>query len=789
MPWPFAPRPTPLRIARDATTQVEPTSSDAARETAATSPQSLELATFMALARRRMRAAMEGSQTWRAKADEDRRFRSGEDQWDKAIKADRDAHQRPCLVVNRIAGYHKQVTNSLRSTRPGIRVKGVDAASDKKTAEVFQDYIRHIENISDADLVYNTGADSQVDVGVGWWRILTEWADEKSFEQEIRLAAILNYASVYVDPGATSQDASDANFVFVVQDLSKDEYRIKYPTSSLSSLDDLSGVGDTFHGDWLPGGKIRLADYYYVEPGDGITIAEILDPNDPFLEDTICVPMGDVPEGVTVFSTRQARERVVRWAQINGDEILDGDEPPTTAEDGWKPTKGQRWPGRYLPVIRVVGEQVVVNGEIDYRGIVRDGKDPARMNNYLKTAEIEAIALVPQASWVGGEGAFEGHPEWDLPPNVSVSKREYKPTTFEGHLVPSPHREVSEPAIDGLILADSRFEQDLRAVIGWVDAQAQERKPEQSGKAILARQAQGETQTAHFLDNWSRSIRATGRALVDLIPKVITRRQIIRLRGADDQERTVMVHAGTPLPAAALADPEQRAALEARLKARGLKSLDDVYDLSAGKFDVVTSAGPTYQARRQEAVETMIEMGRAFPPIAPMIADLIAKYGDWPQEIVDRLHKALPPNLQQDEGDAPPVPPALMAKLQEQAAIIQDLTQRLQALGEEQRTKAVQIASEERIAMEKIRADALKTLATIDAQNARALLTAEYDRIGQSLQQIEARVQAETAAAAPSLGSSAPSPAAPDQSPLLPPPEALASPGQQAEPTPMPLVS
>src|SRR5688500_6818393 len=105
----------------------------------------------------------------------------------------------------------------------------------------------------------------------------------------------------------------------------------------------------------------------------------------------------------------------------------------------------------------------------------------------------------------------------------------------------------------------------MKSFIGIYDASLGARSNETSGRAIMARQREGDVSTFHFIDNLSRAIRHGGRILLDLIPTVYTTERMIRILGEDLTPKTVKV-APTGQPVTEQPgepDPEE---LEAALK-------------------------------------------------------------------------------------------------------------------------------------------------------------------------------------------------------------------------------
>lgn len=678
---------------------------------------------FILTARERWRTVEAAERELRAKQLEDLQFAAGE-QWDRNLLKAREADGRPSLTIDRLSGPIKQVTNQQRQSKPAIQINPVDDGADPDTAEVLQGLIRRVELNSDADTVYQWACDHQVKAGRGFWRVIAEYAGDDTFEQELRIARIRNQFTVYMDPSGERPDGSDARFCFIVEDLSRDEFARRYPKKRAITLGDLASIGDC-PPDWITEERIRIAEYYYVE--DQPVTLRLLSNGGVILD-------GDpLPKGASVRATRTVSKRRVKWCVINAIEHLE--EPRDI-------------PGPYIPVVQLLGEEWFIDGKIDYRGMVRMAKDPQRMTNYWKSAMTEAVALAPKAPWVGAEGQFEGHPEWDLANIKNYSKLEYKPTTIAGSLAPPPQRNVAEPPIQAMAILSQQNENDLRAVTGFFDVQGAEQRPEQSGKAILARQRQGETGNSHFLDNLGLAIRHTGRILLAQIPTIYDTPRVLRILGLDEQPKTVMVGKQENAPQALP------------------PGIEKLHDPTLGRYDVTVTVGPSYQSRRQEAVEAMAMVFQANPNVFPLIGDLWVASQDWPgaKAVSERLKKMLPPQLQDNEQSPEMQLQQLQQQMQQASQMLQIMQQELEAktrLIETDTIKAQQALERERLKIEadkeiefaRINADLTKTQAQIDANGALVVLKQQMAEMQAQLQfaqqsQLQAGQQAHDAAMA-----------------------------------------
>lgn len=698
--------------------------------------KALKVERFLATARERFRMSANAESQLRKDMLDDLRFYNSQ-QWPEQIKKDRDLDDRPCLTVNRLKQFVRQVVNQARQTRPAIQINPVDDGADPQTAEVIQGIARMIERNSRAHIAYSTANEHQAIMGRGYWRIIAEYAADDSMEQEIRIKRIKDQFTVYPDPACSEPDYSDATFCFIIERVPRPTYFTRYGEEAAHSAHEFASIGDSAP-DWCHTDGIQVAEYYYiaeekteiaeiiVSTGNGqyarLTVdASSLKPEDLKSPDGIREP------AVIVLKRRPTVRRQVKWALINGVQILEGNKDLT---------EGRDVPGAYIPVIPVLGEELVVDGRQTLSGMVRDAKDPQRAYNFWVSAETEMIALAPRAPVIGAEGQFEGHEHrWAQANRRNYPYLEYKPIDLNGTLVPAPQRASFDPNIAPIVQATQQADHDLKSVIGMFDA-SQERSREQSGKAILARQQQGETGTSHFLDNLSRSIEHTGRILLQWIPVYYDKPRMLRILGLDDQEKDVIVHRGQGEAAEEMAEP-----LKANIY------LGRPFDLGVGRYDVTVSTGPSFQSRRQEAVESMIQLVQAYPQILPIIGDVLVKNMDWPgaRQIAERLKRMVPAEARDPEEGQPEIPPEVQ---QQMAMLQQQLEAALAALGEKDQiiqTKAQELALKGQIARMEIeskeRLEQIKAMAAIAQIQAEAKADAAIETLKAQLDLIAKKLE------------------------------------------------
>ena len=545
----------------------------------------------------------------RAALDDIRFARLGE-QWPERVRRDRELDGRPCLTINRLPAFIRQVVNDARQNKPSIACHPVDDAGDRETAEVFNGLIRNIEQSSDAEVAYDTALDYAVTGGFGYFRINTRYAGDDGFEQDLVIERVADPFSIYGDHNSVAADSSDWNSAFVVDSLPRASFAARWNGADPV---DWSGHGDDGQsGPWRDGDQVTVAEYWRreVEPSEILALSD-----GQVVDRTTYVANKALFDSLQVSVVGPARS-VLRHKVTQY--ILTGAQVLETVS----------WPGRYIPIIPVYGEELIVDGQRRLKSLVRDAKDPQRMFNYWRTTTTELVALAPKAPFIGRKGAFET----DAAKWSSANVETHAFIEYDGP--EAPHRQPFAGVPAGALQEALSASDDMKSIMGLHDASLGARSNETSGRAIMARQREGDVSTFHYIDNLSRAIRHAGRVLIDLIPKVYSTPRIVRVLGPSGDPARVAVN-GRP-PGGAPAHPE----------------LERIFDLGAGRYDLTVRTGPSFTSRREEAATQMMELIRAYPQAAPVIGDLLAQNLDWPgaDEIAARLKGMIPAGLQAGSG-------------------------------------------------------------------------------------------------------------------------------------------
>lgn len=584
----------------------------------------------------RLRQAIHSDRGNRAAALDDLEFLKGE-QWDPVIQAQRQRDQRPCLTLNKLPVFLRQVTNAQRQNVPSIKVHPV-GESDAKVAEVVQGAIRHIEYSSGADIAYDTAVGSAAAIGFGYFRLITDYEREDSFDQCIKFQRIRNPFTVYTGPHSMP-DGSDMQWCIVTEKLSRAEFRAQYPEADACDFNGVTGLGDKAS-DWVTSDEVRVAEYYRIFKAPA-KVVMLSDGRTGFADE---IDM----QGATVRLERQGVRSTVQWFKLTANEVIDRADIPS----------------RWIPVFPVYGDEIDVNGEVYRSGLIRHAKDPARMYNFWMTAATEEVALRPKSPFIGAEGQFEGHEdEWELSNRVSFPYLEYKPKTIGGQLAPPPQRQPMADLPSGVLAMAMHANDDIKATTGIFDASLGARSNETSGIAIARRDRQGEVANFHYSDNLASTLRHCGRVILDMWPKVYDGTRTLQIMSADGKVSSVPINAPE-------VDPVTGAVRRV------------LNDMSVGQYAVTISVGPSFDTLRQEAVDGMVQVGQAWPKLWEVAGDKLVRTMDWPMadEIADRLKRAMPPELAKDDDEAAEqqaIPPEVEAQLQQYEQALQDAMRQL----------------------------------------------------------------------------------------------------------------
>ena len=569
-------------------------------------------AEFLDEARRRYQEDESFDRLNREAALEDLKFLAGE-QWDPDDIVARKG--RPCLTINTLPQYVAQVVGDIRINRPAIKVRPAEDG-DKKKAEVREGLIRAIERDSDASGVYATTGQAQVACGIGNFRVALEYAAEDSFDRVIAIRPIPNPFAVVWDCMSIDPTGRDAGHCFVTQEMPRKQFEKAYPDAVANELGPDVG-GQLEAQGWMTKDVVRLTEYWLVKDKP-VEIAMVMQPPEtrPQTKELTDENRAELTPLILTNSAgqpmiRKTTRKSVCMYLITGHAILED-------EVEYKLTR--------LPIIRAEGWVVQVGSRRDRWGLVRFAKDPARLKNYWRSVAAESLALAPRGKWLVQEQEAGRADDF----RTSVDDGD----AVLGYSGVTPPQWIPPPQPPVALLNEANLaQQDIKDVTGLHDASLGARSNETSGKAIRARQQEGDVANYVYHDNLQAAIAEGGKVVNQLIPVVYDTARIVRIIGEDDST--------TPQTINVPDDP-------------------DSIDLGDERYDIVVETGPSYSTKRVEAAESMIEFARTNPAVMQVAGDLIAKAMDWPMadKLAERLKSIVPPQaLKNDEDEQQQAPP------------------------------------------------------------------------------------------------------------------------------------
>lgn len=596
------------------------------------------------------------------RAEEAIRFRAGE-QWPDAIRRDReeetqDGGSRPCPVLDKTDQYVRQIVNEERLNRAAIKIRPVDSGADPKTAEIFTGIIRHIEDASEALVAYTTAGEHAIDGGFGYFRLLTQYENDLSFDQEIKIKRVHNRFSVAT--GAHSEsDGSDMRECLIWEDMLRTDFKREYPDAKEIDFQSTTDTNDN----WADEDTIRVGEYYCIKPKK-VTIHR-LDTGEVFSdEDYQKIKAEAETQGIEVPIPTDTREAIlsdVKWYKLTSEEVLEKSDIP----------------GKYIPIIKVTGNEITMpDGKIRLSGAIESAMDAQRLHNYAHAGFIEHVALAPRAPWIAEASQVENYENDYADANRKpITLLKYDATSDEeGHPIPPPQRTPPAGMPTGWQQAMNNTEHGVEAAFGMYGASVGATGQEKSGIALQEQKEQGAIGQYHFPDNLARSIQHCGRILIDWIPVYYDAANVARILGEDGEQEIVNL------------DPDQEQSMTEPQDEMG-KSLGQVYNLQVGRYDVTVSTGASYTSKRHEAVETQTQMVQAVPELMPVIGDILFSNMDAPgaDKIAERLKTMLPPEIKQleESQDVDPQTQAQMAIIEQKAQELEERGQQLMQFEQE----------------------------------------------------------------------------------------------------------
>jgi hypothetical protein len=562
-------------------------------------------------------------QNWESSARErylaDYMFANGDSsngyQWSQSERDNRFIGERPCLTVNKVRQHNLNIINEAKQNKPAIKYMPTGNGATFEAAQIWTALARSIEYHSNASDAYGTATNFMVQGGWGYVRLVTEYEDERSFRQQLRILRVPDPFNVFLDPDARELDKSDSKFAFIFEDHDREEFVQKFP-----QYEKLAAPLTFAPDGWVTDTTVRTAEYFRIVEHEDV-LWEFLTPGQP----SVIAYESELPkEALARWKDDRARARsrdvtrkVVEWKYIVGDEVVEEN----------------IWPGKYIPIVPFIAEETVILGEMDRKSHTRALKDPQRIYNYYTSSAVEFGALQTKTPWLAAADAIDGlETQWNTANRVNRSVLTYRPYDDQGQPLPPPQRiepPVSAPlSIQGMEIAG----REMAMVSGQYEAQMGAPSNERSGKAINERQRMGDRATYHYIDACAVAIRQVGKIILDTVPRIYEPEQVLQILAEDGVSMEVKI------------DPTLAQAFVAK-KNEDQEIVQRIFNPAIGSYDVHADVGPGYATRREETFNALVLLLTQAPQLAGVIGDLLFRSGDfmYADEAAERLRRMVPP--------------------------------------------------------------------------------------------------------------------------------------------------
>ena len=559
-------------------------------------------------------------------------------QWEGDAIAKRKAQGKPTLEINISRAYVQQQINTMRQNRPQAKVVPVDSGADPEVAKVLEGLIKDVEESSNFEDALDTAAANQVHAAVGFYRIVTDYINEKSFNQEPRFKPVENPQAVLIDPLSKALDGSDMAKALVCEWVDKDQVIKEH---GKDAVDDFETDADS---DWsnYTDKTVCIAEYFYKEQ-----IADtLLLLSDGTIEfKSVLLEQVSEDELEQMIETERSTSRTeIKWAKVSGTKVLE---------------KGV-FPGQYIPIFPVYGEVTWVENKRHIFSLVHFAKDPQRLFNYWKSTEAHILQKNQDEMTIVDDRGIAGFDEWRNPSSAAYLR--FKATDGEGNVIPYPTKIGAAAPPVGILNASESAKALIPDILNMHAPQMGQDVNQQSGVAIGLLQRQSDTAQFHFQDNINKTIRHSARVLIGLFPILYDTEMVRRIIGADGESELVKLNAQPEN------QDEQSKAINGVLN-----------DMSLGRFDIRMDTGPSFNTQREQSFTLMMQLVQSNPSLFNIVADLIIMNSPLlnSKEIAERVKMLVPPQaLGKDKID----PEQAKAQITQLDQLVQKLTADLESL-------------------------------------------------------------------------------------------------------------
>ena len=559
--------------------------------------------------------------------------RPGADQWTgDQVKA---RGSRATYSFNQLPKFGRQVINDQWQNVPNIKYIPTNGTNIDK-AELLEDKVREVQAQGSAQTAYKLAIASQINIGWGYFAFCTYYDNDETFDQNIGIRQIPNTFQIYDDPTTREQDRSDRRYLIEVEDVPRTDFNKNSELDYTSS--DLVGIGDDFP-DWADIGKdlVRIGHYWRME----------YDKSYLWSNKKTGEVIKEKPKDTNNYNMREVKKPRVMYYKCTALDVLETRE----------------WEGSYIPFCFVEGNKNIIDGKVYYTGIYEDMISTQILYNYATNTAIELAESAPIAPFIGDSRAFKGFEKFfDQVNTKNFGYLPYNALDNNGQPIPRPERLQNSADLSSAVSLVQMAEQNFYGTSGIYPASLGQQSNEKSGKAIIARQKEGDVSTSNYPDAFARALLFGGKIFKDLSKKIYDGAREIQVMSEDKKTRSVKINqkykdekTGKPMH----------------------------FDLTEGDYEEQVTTGPSYSTKREEAREAQIQLFQAAPQAMLPALPMIIRNMDWPQadKTADAVERGLPPELRDPEymeDQMKDIPPVVKQQLMQAQQIIQQLGGELQ---------------------------------------------------------------------------------------------------------------
>ena len=568
-------------------------------------------------------------------AADDLRHLAGFGQWDDQVRAAREQTGRPCITVNKLGQFVNQISGDVRQSQPVIDPyvnhmpdvpEGEKAQISEAWASIMLGIISDIEYQSNATSAYTWALHCAAACGIGHWQVCSEYADENTFDQDIRIKRILDPLSMIWDSSSSELDRSDATEGFLTEVIPLAKFKSEYKTDAKAEDFPIPQTTNSYSWFMTSGNieTVRIASHWWKVPVKRVIGLQ---------HDGKVIDLTDKPEGSYknqgLLKTRTVESHKIMHAKVSGAGYLEDAKEVAC---------------KFIPIIPVIGNELSVDGKLLRFGIIRSAKDPQRLYNLARSSAAEILAAQPKSPWLVPLHSVTGVE--DFWKQANSAQLPYLPYVMDPRFPSAePRREPPPQGSQAMYQEMQIADNDMFSTTGIYPSSLGQKSNEASGKAIDARDAQTDTGTYLYKDNFGTSMKRNGDVLISFIERTYDATRKVTFTGPDGNEMTTTLN---------------------QMRRDPLNGDSIVNDVSSVKFGVRVKAGSAHARSKEAEKEALTNILTANPQMMQVMGDLWIESLDIPngKKISARIKSTMPQQLVGQGGMPAPQQDPAQAQVQ-----------------------------------------------------------------------------------------------------------------------------